>query len=167
MNKIQLDRTEISEREESGGGDTEGSRQNHQQQQSTFEDITTPSFMDDDYNQVLLEMDDLEKFFADERWQQRRELTESERRLLIDQLQSLLENAPVSSPIHPTERQIELEYYNLVKILERIQDEMDQSESIEIVARIREEEEEEEKEDEEPPEENGNWHNLPDNHGHS
>ena len=84
------------------------------------------STMDEEYNHAFLEMYDVEKFYADEHWQQRKQLTGSEQCLLVEQLQSLIENAPISSHIDPTQKILELEYHNLVKILEQIQEDMDQ-----------------------------------------
>ena len=111
--------------------------QENDHQQSTLEDIT--AFMDDEYNQAFLEMYDIEQFYAVERWQKGK-LTESEQLLLVEQLQSLIKDAPISSHLHPTQKILELEYYNLLKLSERIQEDREQSENVEITARIREEE---------------------------
>ena len=83
------------------------------------------------------------QFYADERWQKEK-LTVSEQLLLVEQLQSLIKDAPISSHLHPTQKILELEYYDLLKLLERIQEDIEQSENIEIIARKREEEEEKE-----------------------
>ena len=126
------------------GGSEESDRQNYGQQ-STLDDITET--VDDEHNQTFLEMYDLEKFYADERLK-KEQLTESEQIRLLEQLQSLIKDAPKSSYLHPTRKLHELEYYNLLKLLELIQDDLDQSENIEIVSRIIGEEQEEEEEEE-------------------
>ena len=103
----------------------------------------TNELMDDDDNNFLFGMCEIEEFYADERWKKAR-LTESEQRLLVEELKSLLKNAPTSA--HPNSKQqvLQLEYYNLGKLLEHLRTALEQSESIEIVADIDEEREREE-----------------------
>ena len=114
--------------------------QNYEQQTTS---TGTNELMDDEDNNLLFGMCEIEEFYADERWKKAR-LTELEQRLLVEELQSLLKNAPTSA--HPTSKQqvLQLEYYNLGKLLEHIQTALEQSESIEIVADIDEEREREE-----------------------
>ena len=117
------------------------SAQSYEQQRTTSTD--TNELMDDDDNNFLFDMCEIEEFYADERWKKAR-LTESEQRLLVEELKSLLKNAPTSA--HPNSKQqvLQLEYYNLGKLLEHMQTALEQSESIEIVADIDEERDREE-----------------------
>jgi hypothetical protein len=60
--------------------------------------------MNEEENDTFLEMYNLEKFYADERWK-KEWLTESERHLLVEQIKSLLNDASKSSSassLHPT-----------------------------------------------------------------
>ena len=84
-------------------------------------------------------MSEIEESYADERWKKAR-LTESEQRLLVKEFQSLIRNAPTSAYLHPKQKVLGLEYYNLWKLLEHIQTDIEQSESIEVLAEIEQEE---------------------------
>jgi len=122
-------------------GPDDSGRQNYNQQ-SILDDSTES--MDVEDNHAFLDMYDLEEEFCpDEDWE-KEEITESEQLLLVEQLQSLLTGAPISAHLHPSRDILELEYHNLLKVFEQLQDDLEQSENIEIAARIIEEEEEEE-----------------------
>jgi hypothetical protein len=68
--------------------------------------------MNVEYNHAFLEMYDLEKFCTDERWE-KEQINEFEQLSLVEQLESLLTVAPISSHLHPTRNILELEYHNL------------------------------------------------------
>ena len=75
--------------------------------------------MDKEDNDAFVEMHDLEKFCADERWKQGR-FTQSEQVLFVQNIKSILDDASKSASLHPTRTNLELEYYNLTKLLELV-----------------------------------------------
>jgi hypothetical protein len=127
-------------------------RHNYHQQESKLDDIIQ-LMNDDEENDIFLEMDNLEKFYADERWKKGgRRLTESEQHLLVQQIKSILNDALKSSAsaslsLHPTRKIPEMEYYNLTKLLELIENDIEQSENIQIAATIMKNEAEDESDD--------------------
>ena len=81
------------------------------QQQTTSVGIA--ELMDDEDDSFLFGMCDIEEFYADERWEKAR-LTESEQRLFVKELQSLIRNASTSAYLPPKHKVLELEYYNTI-----------------------------------------------------
>jgi hypothetical protein len=113
----------------------------------------TSEFMDDeDDDGALLEIIHLEEFYEDEFWT-KEQVTQSEQVLFAQKLKSLLneasKTASSSASGHPLRKVLDLEYYSLTKLLERLQNDIEQSENIEIAATIMKEEEEEELEEQE------------------
>ena len=113
------------------------------EQRTTLTD--TNELMDDDDNDFLFGMCEIEEFYANERWKKAR-LTDPEQRLLVEELKSLLKNAPKSAHSNSKQQVLQLEYYNLGKLLEHMQTALEQSETIEIVADIDEQGEQEREE---------------------
>ena len=146
MKKIRLDdiptgsntnHTGMCTSERDHADESQPGRHLQQLQQPVFEDIT------------MSPMDDLEKFYADERWRQGKKLSEAEQRLVVKQLQSLLERVPIPVHLRPIHKILEFGYYYLVKILEQIEDDMNQSACIDLIEKIEKEEEEKAEEREE------------------